>query len=355
MRLNDELMIDVLRSCTLESQHIGSIVAVDFDGRIIAKLGDPDRRSYMRSSVKPMQAMPTFMDDDCMKRFRFNARERAYLVSSHNGEKRHLQVGARIQQKLGITNYEMGCGIHPPLNPKARAEMRRNREAFTPLCNNCSGNHLVMLALCIHRKWDITNYINPDHPYQQEVLKWVSLFSGIPKSKIKTGMDNCSVPAYNLTLREMAHIFARFSAPDRLHELPNPDNLDIEKAAGVIKRTIADFWAHPEMIGGERRLCTYLNRIGNGYLFSKAGAEGMQLTGLPGKGIGIAVKIVDGDPKTRAKNTAVIEALYQLDLISDSDLKKAGSFLYKPDIPNLRGFDAQTIVPRFKVKRLKGW
>lgn len=348
-------MIDVLRSGTMESQHIGSIVAVNFDGEIVAKLGDTERRSYMRSSVKPMQAMPTFMDDNCMKRFKFNARERAYLVSSHNGERRHLQVGERIQEKIGITNAEMGCGIHPPINPKARAEMRRNNEPFTPLCNNCSGNHLVMLALCVHNKWDITNYIHPDHPYQQEVLKWVSLFSGIPKRKIKTGMDNCSLPAYNLNLREMALIFARFSAPDRLHELPNPDNLDIEKGVKVIKKVIADFWAHPEMIGGNRRLCTYLNKIGKGRFYSKAGAEGMQLSGITGKGVGIAVKIVDGDPTTRAKNTAVIEAFHQLGLISGADLKKAGSFLYKPDLPNLRGFDAQTIVPRFKVRRLKGW
>ncbi|MBU1023103.1 asparaginase, partial [bacterium] len=347
MLLKDELLIDVLRSGTLESQHIGSIVAVNFDGKIIAKVGDPERRSYMRSSIKPIQALPTYMDDSCMRRFKFNARERAYMMSSHSGERCHQQVGTVIQKKLGITDNEMGCGIHPPYHTKTRNEMQYNREPFTPLCNNCSGNHLVMLTLSIHNKWDIGNYIHPDHPYQQEVLKWISLFSGINKNKIRTGMDNCSVPAYNLTLREMALIFARFSAHDRLDELPNPDNLDIQKAKTVIRRIIADFWAHPEMIGGEGRLCTYLNRIGKDRFFSKAGGEAMQVTGILDKGIGIAVKIADGDHATRAKNTAVMDALYQLGLISDKDLKKAGK-LYKPDIPNLRGFDAQTIVPRFK-------
>ena len=354
MKIKDEILVDVLRSNTLESQHAGSVVAVDFDGKIIAKVGDPSRRSYMRSSVKPVQAMPTYMDDECMKHYRFNARERAYMVSSHNGERRHLQVGSKIQDKIGITNYDMGCGIHPPYHEQTRNEMLRNREAFTPLCNNCSGNHLVMLALSVYKKWDIKNYIQPDHPYQQEVLKWMSLFLGVQKSKIKTGIDNCSVPAYNLTLTDMAKIFARFSVPDRIKELPNPDNLDLDKGTEVMKRIIADFWAHPEMIGGEKRLCTYLNKVGKGRLFSKAGAEAMQLTGIVGKGIGIAVKIIDGDRGTRAKNTAVIEALYQMGFLSKKDLNKAGD-LYSPDLPNLRGFDAQKIVPRLKVKKLAAW
>lgn len=347
-------MIDILRSGSLESQHIGSVVAVDFDGRILASLGDPDRRSYMRSSVKPMQAMPCYMDDDCMRHYRFNSRERAYLMSSHNGERRHQQVGAVIQKKLGITNYDMGCGIHPPYHEKTRNEMYWNREPFTPLCNNCSGNHLVMISYSLFKKWDIKDYINPKHPYQQEVLKWLSFLLQKPKSQIGTGMDNCSVPAYNLTLKEMALIFARFCAVDRFNELKNPDNLDIEKAKSVIRRIYADFWAHPEMIGGEKRVCTYLNIMGKGRYFSKAGAEAMQITGLVDKGVGIAIKLADGDRGGRAKSTAVIEAHYQLGLLSDADLKKAGE-LYKPNLPNLRGFDAQTVIPRFKVKKLAGW
>lgn len=351
MKLKDELMIDIYRSGALESQHIGSMVAVDFDGHVVAKVGDPGRLSFMRSSVKPVQAIPAFMDDSCLRHFKFDSKERAFLMSSHSGETRHQEIGADIQRRLGITNDNMGCGIHPPINPKTRDEMRRKGEEFTPLCNNCSGNHLVMLSLSMHKGWDIGDYINPEHPYQQEVLKWMSLLTGLKKDKIRTGMDNCSVPAYNLTLKQMALIFARLSTPEKLVEFPNPDNLDIPKGIKVMRRIIADFWAHPEMIGGENRLCTYLNKIGKGSFFSKAGAEGMQLTGVVDRGIGIALKITDGDSSGRAKNTAMIETLIQMGLISEKQLKLAPKNLYKPDLPNLRGFDAQTVVPSFKVKK----
>ena len=354
MILKDELMIEILRSGALESQHVGSVAVVDFDGQLLASVGDPDRHSFMRSSVKPVQAMPTFMDNSCMKRFKFTSTERAFMMSSHNAERAHQAVGAEIQKKIGVTNDDMGCGVHPPLYKPTADEMMRNHEEYTPLCNNCSGNHLVMLALSVHRGWDIADYINPEHPYQQEVLKWMSLLTGIPSIKIKIGMDNCSVPAYNLTLKQMALIFARMSVPEKLCELPNPYRLDLTKASNVIRRIIADFWAQPYIIGGTGRICTWLNKTGKGTFWSKAGAEGMQLIGVVDKGIGIAVKIIDGDRGTRAKPTAVIETLRQLGLVDEKQIKTAGN-LYMPELPNLRGFDAQTVHPRFKLKKYSTW
>jgi len=354
MILKDELMIDVIRSGSLESQYIGSIAVVDFNGKLLARVGNPLRRSFMRSSVKPVQALPLFMDDGCMKHFKFTMRERAYLMSSHNAERRHQAVGTAIQKKIGVTNKDMGCGIHPPAFQDTAYDMLRKGEEFTPLCNNCSGNHLAMLSLSVYRGWDISDYINPEHPYQKEVLKWLGTFTGIPASRIRIGIDNCSVPAYNLTLQQMALVYARMSAPGKFDSIANPYNLDFKKASEVIKGMIDDFWANPDMIGGTNRLCTYLNKVGKGVFWSKAGAEGMQLVGFVDHGIGMALKIVDGDRGTRAKPTATIEALRQLGFLSDADIKKAGN-LYMPEIPNLRGFDAQIIMPRLKFKKTTAW
>jgi len=355
--MKHDLMIDVLRSGLLESQHYGSVAAVDFDGKILAKLGDPDMKSFIRSSVKPMQALPAFVDENCMKRFKFNSRERAYLVSSHSGERRHQEIGQQILDKLGITTSDLKCGIHPPFDKATASEMQKNGEKFNELCQNCSGNHMVMLALCRHKGWDIGDYINPNHPVQQEIMKWMSLLTDVPMSKMGIGSDGCTVPVFHLSLKEMAVCWARFSASKRLGELPNPNNLDIDRGAKMMRTIMMDYWAYPEIISGKNRFDGMLNKIGKGRFFAKGGGEGLQLLGIADKGIGIAVKILDGDPFMRAKCTAVVETLHQLGLISDKDFKKIEKteMFYKPDLSKMLGGKFQTVVPRFKVQKMSGW
>ena len=357
MKIKDELMIDVLRNGAIESQHLGSFVAVDFDGKILAKVGDPDRKTYLRSSAKPFQAIPTFADDECMKRFGFTSQERAFMTGSHNGERRHQEIGAQILEKLGLEIKHLKCGIHPPIDKETSREMRKNGEPFTPLCHNCAGNHMVMLALSLHKGWQIDDYTDPEHPYQQEVLKWVSLLSGVPKSKIKVGADGCTAPVYHQTLREFALSMARFSIPEHLVNLPNPDKLDLDGGARAMRMVMHDYWAHPEIMSGRTRFNAYLHKIGKGRIFSKGGGEGFQFAGLADEGIGLSIKILDGDPLGRAKSTALIEAMHQLGLIKDEIYEKARKdrIFFNPLVPNQRGeFDLECL-PRFKVKILSGW
>jgi len=357
MEIKDELMIDILRDGALESQHLGSLAVVDFYGSILAKVGNPYRRTFIRSSAKPMQAIPTFADDACMRRFKFTSRERAYMTGSNNGERRHQEIGAHILEKLGLEIKHLKCGIHPPVDEQTADEMRKNGEPFTPLCHNCAGNHLVMLALSVHRGWPIANYTNPEHPYQKEVLKWISMLSSVPKNLITIGADGCTAPVYQMTLRELALCFARFGKSEELISLSNPDKLDIERGAKAMRQVIDDYWAHPEIMGGRNRFDTFMNTVGRGKFFAKGGGEGFQLAGVADDGIGIAIKIIDGDPLKRARCTSLLEAMHQLGIISDNAFHKAVKerLFYKPLLPNQRGAFDLEIKPKFKVTVLHAW
>jgi L-asparaginase II len=357
MKYKDELMVNILRSGLLESQHYGSMVAVDFDGRILVKFGDPNRKTFIRSSAKPIQAIPSWADKDCVKHYKFTSPERAFMVASHSGDRRQQEIGRSILKKLGIRAEDLKCGIHPPFDKETLDDMRKKKEPFTQLCHNCSGNHMVMVALTKFKGWSFDDYNDPEHPYQQEVLKWVSLLSGVPKKKIGIGSDGCTAPVYHQTLYEMALTFARFSKSERLRELPNPDKLDIDNGARAMKQVISDYWAHPELIGGKNRLCTILNRMGKGRFFTKEGGESLHMLGIPNEGIGLALKIADGDPLWRSTNTAFIETLHQLNLISNREfekIKKAKGH-YKPDLSGMVGGRFQVVEPVLKIKKTMAW
>ena len=67
---------------------------------------------------------------------------------------------------------------------------------------------------------------------------------------------------------------------------------------------------HPQMISGPEGFDTQLMQLTEGMLVSKAGAEGIQCIGRVGDGMGIAIKVVDGDK--RAKYATAVYLLKQL-------------------------------------------
>jgi L-asparaginase len=85
---------------------------------------------------------------------------------------------------------------------------------------------------------------------------------------------------------------------------------------------------HPEMVAGPGKFDTRLMSAANGMLVSKGGAEGYQAIGIrPGvlgpdsPGIGIAIKISDGDPQSRARSAVVIKILSDLGVLNSDQLQ----------------------------------
>lgn len=201
----------------------------------------------------------------------------------------------------------MRCGAHLPFDEKSADEIIRADEKPTQIHNNCSGKHAAMLAFAKHTGADLETYEHLENPVQQKILETVSYFTEVPLGEIAIGIDGCAAPNFALSLRGMARSFARLVFPSR--------NLDRETREAV-RRIVSAMMTYPELIGGTGRLDTLIMQAAGGRLISKIGADGVWLCGvLPcerwKKGLGIALKVEDGDDK-RARPAIAVELLRKL-------------------------------------------
>jgi L-asparaginase II len=100
--------------------------------------------------------------------------------------------------------------------------------------------------------------------------------------------------------------------------------------------------AHPEMVSGTGRSDLVLMRAGRGDWVAKIGAEGVQGIGLRGAGIGIAIKISDGNK--RALRPVVAAVLGRLELL-DAHSRAELAAWFEPVTRNYRRIVTGSIVP----------
>lgn len=324
-------LVEVWRGPIVESRHLGHLIAVDGNGKTVASLGSPDTITYLRSSGKPFQALP-LITSGAAERFGFSDQEVALACGSHNGAQMHVDVVESMLRKIDLDATALQCGIHEPYSVDVARRLIETQTPPTVLQNNCSGKHAGMLAVAKHLEAPIETYLDPSHPVQQIIAKTVSDFADVSLDDIAIGIDGCAAPVFGVSVGAMALMYARLVAPP----MDVPESL--RAACKRIVNAMIDF---PEMIGGTRdRLDTELIRLGGGRLISKIGAEGVYTIGvLPSSnwpnGLGLALKIEDGDDR-RARPPAVIDALRQLGVLSESDL--GALWAYSPAvITNRRG------------------
>jgi L-asparaginase II len=101
--------------------------------------------------------------------------------------------------------------------------------------------------------------------------------------------------------------------------------------------------AHPTMVSGPGKWDTRLMEITKGKIVSKGGAEGYQSMGIipnklyPGSpGIGIAIKISDGDSKGRARPAVALEILRRLGALAPAELESLAEFGPRFPVKNWR-------------------
>ena len=309
-----------IRGETVESIHYGAIAAVDSSGNLIASYGNPSTISFLRSSSKPLQAI-SLIEQGGVERFQMTGKEIAVICASHSGTDRHLKTIYKLQKKIGISESDLRCCTHLPFDPASRAKLRD--QGLNPNQNhhNCSGKHTGMLALGKLMGYPIEGYTEPDHPIQKNILSVVSEMCGLESDQLQLGRDGCSVPAFGMPLLNAAQGWAR---------LLDPVNVSGSRKAAcqVITRAMMK---HPFYVAGPGRFDTRLMEVGRGKLVSKTGAEAFQALGiLPGTfetgspGLGIVVKIADGDIGKRARRAVILEILNQLDVLSTQQLSNLG-------------------------------
>ncbi|HSH45445.1 MAG TPA: asparaginase, partial [Longimicrobiales bacterium] len=251
--------VEVLRGTRVESVHDVDIAVVDGGGRLAAAAGDAEDVIFARSALKPFQALP-LVEDGVLDRFGLGEAELALCCASHSGEPRHVEVAARILDRIGRDEEDLACGPHPPFSgDAARALVRDGREPGR-IHNNCSGKHGGMLALALAHGWPAAGYQERDHPVQRRMLEEVSRWTGVPEEEVGTAVDGCGVVTFAVPLRALALAFARLAVA--------PEGSPAARVRGAMIR-------NPFLVGGSRRLCTRIMEVSDGRILAKVGAEGV--------------------------------------------------------------------------------
>jgi L-asparaginase II len=180
-----------------------------------------------------------------------------------------------------------------------------------------------MLALAKMQNQSLNDYLEPEHPVQKQILQTFSEMCMLAPEEVILGIDGCSAPNFAVPLFRAAWGLARLADP---RDLP-------DERAKACRTIIASITSHPKMISGTGRFDTRLIKVGGGKLFIKGGAEGYLGIGvMPGvrnpqsPGLGIVLKVSDGDGQKRARPAVALEILKQLDLLSASQLEELSSF-----------------------------
>ena len=305
------ILVDVMRGSAIESTHCGALAVLDADGGVVAQLGDIDRPIFPRSAVKVLQALP-LVASGAADALALTDAELALACASHGGEERHAQTAAGMLAKAGLAAAALECGTHWPYNEVAARALAAQRREPSALHNNCSGKHagFLCLACALHRgKPDlqqyVRGYVSPEHPVMREVTAALQATTGHDLANAPRGVDGCSIPTFALPLRHLALAFARFGTGVGL-------SADHARAAQRLRRAVA---AAPFMVAGSGRFDTrVMERLG-ARVFCKVGAEGVYCAALPQRGLGVAIKIDDGNNARACEvvMAAVIEAFVALD------------------------------------------
>ena len=310
-------------------------------------MGNPHLETFLRSSAKPFQALP-LIEAGGARQFNLTPREIAQICASHAGTDMHVDAVRGIQAKIGIDESFLQCGTHPPMDKATAERLLIAGEDPTPLRHNCSGKHTGMLALATLRGDPLENYLAPEHPVQQKILATFAEMCQIAPEKISVGTDGCSAPNFSVPLYHAALGFARLCDP---RDLP-------EERAAACRTITAAMSAHPEMVSGFGRFDTRLMQVGRGRFVVKMGAEGYQAIGiLPdltesgAKGVGIVLKISDGDPSEKVRAAVTLEILRQLQLLSPSELDELAEFGPVTPIFNWRKIKVGESRPVFSLQR----
>jgi L-asparaginase II len=333
-------LVELTRGNIVESVHYGSVVVVSSDEKSIQSLGDANAQCFLRSSAKPFQAL-AFIEQGGEKHFDLSLKEIAIMCSSHSGTDEHVSVLLELQKKIGVKESDLQCGVHPPYDKQTQEQLWLRGEKPSPIRHNCSGKHTAMLAFAKMLGAPLENYLEINHPVQQAILKTFAEMCSVEIESIQLGTDGCSAPVFAIPLKKAALGFARLGDPRGL----NQSRAD---ACAIILKAMMTY---PQMVAGTGRFDTVFMQTMAGTMMSKSGAEGylgiciLPDANSPGSaGLGLTLKISDGDLDQRAGPVAALEILNQLGFLKEAQ-KKALTKFDRRKLTNWRGREIGEIRP----------
>jgi len=278
-----ELEVHLLREGIVESIHRVHALVCDDRGRILSFAGHCETASFIRSALKPFQALPT-IKSGALEHFQLTDKDLAIICSSHQGTVPQARQAFNILWRADIDPNALQCPI-----PAGKS---------SSLQNTCSGKHAGMLAVCQQYGWPLNSYLRHHSAIQELILNTVGEILQMPGAEFIGVQDDCGVPTYYMQLSQMATLFAHLSSGADLY----------------LERVSRAMTHYPELVAGEGAFDTELMKASNGNIVAKSGAEGVQCMGRIGEGMGLAIKSLDGSK--RAKYAVAIHLLMQMGWIS---------------------------------------
>jgi L-asparaginase II len=269
--VSEPIVVEVRRNGVVEAAHRVHAVAVR-SGEVVAAAGDPALTCFMRSSSKPLQALPLVRARDDL-----TEDELAIACASHHDTPAQVAAARALLARAEATEEDLELGLQEGRPPQR-------------IHHNCSGKHAGMLALCRARGWPTKGYHLPEHPVQRACHEAHAEAAEVEPEDAAS--DGCGVVTFALPLERMAHAYSR------LETLPGGD------AVAAAMR------ARPDLVGGLDGADFLLMRAAPGWL-AKGGAEGLLCLAGP-DGIGVALKAEDGASRGHCPALAAFLAQFGL-------------------------------------------
>ncbi len=282
--------------CLLVQKRAG-IVELEFYGFILylnrsgvkKRVGlDNNYPFFHRSCAKPLQAS-LIKDFKTDKFYDLTEKEIAVCCGSHTGESCHIEILKNLLAKADLREENLKCPVIPPLNNFD------SLKKFSPLHNNCSGKHTLMLMICRQNGWDIEHYLSFEHPLQKNIL--LKLEALCFERNLKATLDGCTAPNWATSLEGLGKGF-------------------LELAAGH-KFIVDAMRNNPYYVGGLNRLDTHIMQISD-YITAKVGAGGLCVIVNTLTNEALVVKVMDADMK--ARTIIALEAVKQLNWINNDSI-----------------------------------
>jgi L-asparaginase II len=318
------VVVRAFRGPVVESDHFVSFCATLPNGEIECASGDLGRLVPLRSTAKPFIAVAILTELQRLG-IALQAKEIAVIAGSHGGERVHLDTIASLLRRFNIPENALECGAHLPLHDASADELLRNNKPLLPMHNNCSGKHAGLLILARARNEALDGYISPTHPVQALVLSVLADFLGTNFAQLAVVEDGCGLLVPAETLPKLARAFCWLLNP--------PDSLKhFREASEAVLNAVH---AYPELSSATGFLEAELSRITDGRLYVKNGAEGVYAVLDRASGIGMALKVHDGN--RRALGPVLLRLLDDLQPMLADDARCAVHSIALPAITNVKG------------------
>jgi L-asparaginase II len=136
---------------------------------------------------------------------------------------------------------------------------------------------------------------------QRDIERVVAGLTGMPQNQLWTGTDGCNAPNLGMPLSRLALLWARLASGDAGNDTSlNP----------VLQRLFDAMRHNPQMVSGTGRSDLGITLSSRGDWVAKTGADGVQTVGIRSRGLGVAVKVSDGDfPSVFAVTISVLKQL----------------------------------------------